>query len=272
MEKLSLWLWLSAPLALLVSVATAVAIFVPDFYHRDTLSFGAQGLGQDVATLIVAVPALLICAFLARRGVVPALLIWWGVLIYVAYSYVAYAFDVQFNRLFLVYTAILGLSVYMLIGSLSSIDAEAIKAAFGAQTPLKPVAILLGITCVLFYMLWLKDVIPGLIADQKPLSVAEVDLPTNPIHVLDMALFLPLLALTAIWLWRDQAAGYLFAAPVLVFGVILGAAIIGMGISMAQHGVPTDPGMLFIFIGIIALDLGFLIWFLLGMRGASALV
>ena len=49
-----------------------------------------------------------------------AQLIWLGVLVYLIYTYVTYAFVVRFNPLFLVYVALLGCSLYALIGGLAT--------------------------------------------------------------------------------------------------------------------------------------------------------
>lgn len=47
---------------------------------------------------------------MVSKGSVKAFLVWSGVPLYLIYAYVIYAFDIHFNRLFLVYVAILGLS------------------------------------------------------------------------------------------------------------------------------------------------------------------
>ena len=60
---------------------------------------------------------LFIAAYFVNKGSVKAFLVWSGVLLYLIYAYVIYAFDVHFNSLFLVYVAILGLSFYALVGS-----------------------------------------------------------------------------------------------------------------------------------------------------------
>jgi hypothetical protein len=60
-----------------------------------------------------------------------------GILVYSVYSYAIYAFDVRFNALFLVYVAVLGLSIYALIGGLTAVDPVRVKAAFGQRVPVR---------------------------------------------------------------------------------------------------------------------------------------
>jgi hypothetical protein len=75
------------------------------------LMFGTRGLyrpdpgtlptfiGQDLITLIVALPILLVTLWYLHRGSLRALLLWPGVLVYVAYSYAYYLISPEFNTL-----------------------------------------------------------------------------------------------------------------------------------------------------------------------------
>ena len=55
-------------LALLVAVASLAGILVPETYARETAEWAGQAIGQDWFDLLVAVPALIVCALGARRG------------------------------------------------------------------------------------------------------------------------------------------------------------------------------------------------------------
>lgn len=96
-----IWLWLTAPIAILLAVASGSGVFFSGLY-RDTPNLVAQAIGQDVITLVVALPTLLIGAFLTSRGSQRARLVWLGGLVYTVYTYVGYAFAVRFNFLWLV--------------------------------------------------------------------------------------------------------------------------------------------------------------------------
>jgi hypothetical protein len=87
----TIWLWLTAPIAVLATIAAGVGLFVENLY-RDPFSLVAQAIGQDVVTLVVALPALVIGAILASRGSERGQLVWLGVLGYVVYTYATYAF------------------------------------------------------------------------------------------------------------------------------------------------------------------------------------
>jgi len=165
------WLWLTVPIAILLAIAAGSGFFVYSLY-RDTTSFMAQAVGQDLVTLAVALPALIISAILAGRESQRAWLIWLGVLVYLVYLYAIAAFNVRFNPLFLVYVALLGCSLYALIGGIATTDLGGIKARFREKTPVKAVSIFLAVLVLLFYFLWLGEVVPALIMGDVPQSVS----------------------------------------------------------------------------------------------------
>ncbi len=264
-KRIQTWLWLTIPIAVLLAIAAGSGLFVDGLY-RDTPSFVAQAIGQDFITLAVVLPTLIISAILAGRGSKRAQLIWLGVQIYLIYTYAVSAFMVRFNTLFLVYVALLGCSLYALIGGLSTADLTEIKARFTEKTPVKPVSIFLAILIVLFYFLWLSETVPALLTGDIPQSVLDSETPTNAIHVLDMAWILPAMGLTAIWLWRKRDLGYTLAGALLTYGVLLIMAVTSMMVVTTQYDHPVAIGQIIIFGIVLVVNLSMLIWFLKGLR------
>jgi len=213
------WLWLSVPIATLAVVASLSGIFVDSVYAKETENFAAQGVGQDIANLI-AYPVLLLLAWAASRGSVRAFLGWAGVLVYSVYSYAIYAFDVRFNGLFLVYVAVLGLSIYALISGLAAIDPVRAKAAFGQRAPVRSTWIILVVVALMFYVQWLSEDVPAILGGKTPQSLIDAGLPTSPVHVLDMAVLLPGALVTGALLSKRRPWGFCLA-PVLLTGLVL---------------------------------------------------
>src|SRR6266566_5855232 len=178
-------LWLSVIDALLVLTASASGIFLKSIYVRETLSWAVQGIGQDIVNLVAAV-VLFIAAYFVNKGSVKAFLVWSGVLLYLIYAYVIYAFDIHFNSLFLVYVAIVGLSFYALVGSMIHLHLDNLQPYFAATTKARPVSVFLLVLAILFALLWLNEDIPALLTGKIPPSVSENGLLTNPVHVLDL--------------------------------------------------------------------------------------
>jgi hypothetical protein len=187
-------------------------------------------------------------------------------MVYLVYSYVIAAFDVKFNALFLVYVALLGCSLYALIGGLVTTDMAGIRACFTEKTPVKAVSIYLAVSAVLFYFLWLSEVVLALKAGKVPQSIQDNGTPTNAVHALDMAWVLPAFGIAAISLWRGRALGYTLAGALLSYGVLLILAILSMIVFMIREGQPVIVPQVAIFGALFAINLGMLIWYMKCVR------
>jgi len=263
-----LWLWLTVPIAVLLAIAAGGGVFISGLY-RDTPYFAAQAVGQDLISFAVVLPTLMVTAFLAS-GSPRARLIWLGTLVYLTYTYVVAAFDVRFNSLFLVYIALLGCSLYALIGGFATIDTARIKACFTEKTPVKAASTYLAVLAVLFYFMWLSEVVPALVAGEIPQSIRDNGTPTNAVQVLDMAWILPAFGITAVSLFRKQALGYTLAGAMLSYGVLLILAILSMVVFMIRQGHPVAVPQVVIFGVLFAFTLGMLIWYMKGLKSPPA--
>jgi hypothetical protein len=263
-----IWLWLTGPIAILAAIAAGVGFFI-DGVYRDAPVNAAQAVGQDLITLVVALPVLVVSAILALRGSRRAHLVWLGALGYLVYTYLSYALAIEFNSLFLVYVALLGLSLYTLIGGLATTDFAGIKAHFSRGTPLRAVSIFLAVVAILFYFMWLSEDIPALLVGEVPQGVIEAEAPTDIVHVLDMALLLPANVLTAIWLWRGRTLGYALAGTLLSLLSILVLAVMSMVVFQALYGVAAVAaavGIAVVFGVVFAISVGMLVWYLRGLK------
>jgi hypothetical protein len=226
----------------LVAVASAGGVWLSSTYARETPSWAAQGTGQDWVNLLVVVPWLVVCAVGVFRGSRVARPLLGGSLVYVAYSYALYAFAVHFNSLFLVYCAALGLSFWML--ARIGVDvARADDAWTPAPGPAKLAGGMLVAQGLAFYLLWLAEDVPALLAGRAPASLAEVGLVTNPVHVIDLAIALPAIIAAGVAVFRRRSTAAADAAAVMLsFGVLMATAIGGMVVVMKARGLARDLG------------------------------
>jgi hypothetical protein len=254
------WLTLSLAAALLMAVASAAGIYWPEVYARETMSWAAQGIGQDIVNLFVIAPALALCSYFVARGSIRAWFVWMGLLLYVIYSYVLYAFFVHFNRLFLVYVSVLGLASWAVAGGLSGINLESIARACDRTRRYLPQAAYLAASGLLFALLWLSDIVPATLAGVAPRGLAEVGLAVNPVHVLDLAFVLPAMIVTSALLWKGHRLGMVFTVPLLVFAAAMGTAIAAMSAMMIARGLGEGGGIiaLFVVLVVVAMDLAYL--------------
>jgi hypothetical protein len=256
------WLWLTLPIIFLLALASGTGVFVKDFYYRETTTLKAITEGIDLILLFGFLPALVVSAILARRGSLRAMLIWLGMLGILIYAYGFNAVNLHFNSLFLVYVALLGCVLYAFIGGIVAVDLPRIKASFSANTPRQSVSVFLAVVAVLFYIVWLREVGAALINGDVPISVANWNVPTSMVHVIDMAILLPGMMITAVWLWRGKALGYVLAGVMLVIILTMTSALLAGGLWQIWVGVFFRADLLAIFAIISIIDLGLLILFL----------
>ena len=207
------WWWLTLSVALL---AAAGLLAADRIYNQETSVLFDQATAQDVVTLLPVAPLLAYLAVSARRGSLSAFLCLPGLLAFTVYNYAIYAFSIHFGPLLLVWVAILGLSIFALVGALATADMPAIKQRFAGRAMPRPAWFLI-VVAVLFVLLWLSEIVPSLLAGDPSRSARDWNVPTNPVHVLDLAFFLPAAVTSGILLLRRRPLGYATAAGQLVW-------------------------------------------------------
>lgn len=257
---------LSLVMTLSLAVASYYGAFVPSTYARDSASMGAQGMGQNMFDLFVVVPLLVISLALTLRNNRIAFLLFSGTVFYILYSYILYAFGVHFNNMFLVYCLVFGASFYVFILVVIELNGMQVQHRFGDRAPVRATAIYFIVIALLFYLLWLKDVVPAIVGNSVPATVADNDLLVNPVHVLDIAVALPGLVITAVLLFKKHELGYIFAPIYLVFTILLALALIAMVIAMKATSIGEDISIAGIFLILAAISAAFLYLFFRGIR------
>ena len=203
---------LSMVLAVIVTGTSLLGLFAPWVYASELPSWKVQAQGQDLGNLL-AVIALVAGVFAAARGSLRGFQVWLGSLLYLAYAFVA---------LFLPYVAALGLSAYC---ALFAVAGERRRPSVGVGAR-RFGAWAIGAIALLFGLLWLGSIVPALLAGVAPPELGETGLVANPVHVLDLALVLPGMLITARQALRGTADGELLLAPWLVFAALMGASIV----------------------------------------------
>lgn len=210
-------MWLAAAAALLAATGSVVGLSsATAIYGQETADLADQAAAQDLVNLLVVAPLILVLGWRAHRGHVRAYFGWLGCLGFTIYNYAIYAFSIHFGPLFLVWVGVLGLSTFALLGSLATVDATAIKASFAGRT-LRWAGWFLIVAATLFALLWLSEILPDLTAHRPSSSVSQWNVPTNPVHVLDLAVFLPAAATSGVLVLRRHRWGYSTAAAQLTW-------------------------------------------------------
>jgi hypothetical protein len=228
--------WVSGSLGLIAAIAAAVTFFVPGVLRGPAVMNGSAR-GTALVLLVVAVPALALSMLVAANGSGRAVIAWLGAAAYIAYNSVLFLFATPFNNLFLLYVALLSLSLWSVVTVLHAIDVPSFAKRFSHRLPARAIATYLLVIVGLNALAWLWQVVPGMLSTTPPQFVNGTGLPTNPVFVQDLAVWLPLLGVSAIWLWRRTAWGYVLSGLLLVMYVIE-----GLGVAADQwFGSTADP-------------------------------
>lgn len=222
-----------AGLAIPVHIA---GLMVPTLY-RDPAILMPQNLGTDLVTVALMIPLFgFSCAVMGRWP--RARLLWLGSLGYFAYAYGIYALGVHWNRLFLAYVALFGLSFYGLLFGLARTPVHAIAGAFTPRTPVRATAMYLTSVAILVAAIWLVDEIGATATGVAPPLLTQVQLPTNIVHVFDLGLVLPALLGASLLLVRRRPWGYVLAGVLLVKTTAIGIWVVAMLTFSAMDGFP----------------------------------
>jgi hypothetical protein len=236
-------LFFTVALAVLICVASVGGLSLGTLYAREAPDWAVQCIGQDIIDLALLVPTLLISLLCMRRGMKPALFVWLGATIYSGYTFFIYAFSVHFNQFFLVYCAVLGLSVYATIATIVATDFQALTGWFDERRSLRLASTFLFMLAVLFCLLWLEEIVPATLRNDIPLPLKNAGLPTNPVHVLDLSLLLPGFIIVSILLRKKHPYGYLFAPVFIAFAALMDVTIGALMVIMALKGLPASIPM-----------------------------
>lgn len=212
---------LSGALAVVSAAGAIVTFFVPRILTGPAAMNGSAR-GTALVVLVLAVPLLVWSMWAASRGSASAVIAWLGAVAYLLYNGLMFVFATPFNRLFLVYVAMLSLSIWTVIALLPRIDAGAIA---HWSMPVRTIAVYVWVIVALNLTVWLAAIVPALFA-QTPAALLEgTGLTTNPVYVQDLAFWLPLMAVVGVWLWQRRPWGFLIAGSVLTMWVLESAGV-----------------------------------------------
>jgi hypothetical protein len=232
-------------------------------YRYDSVAVAAQGIAQDVVTLVLGIPLLIAALILAARGSLRGRVLLTGTLAYFLYTYTAIAMMAAYNELFLLYVALFSLSLFAFVLSLLALDVATLPAHITGQFPRRAIAGFALVLGGLLTLLWLGRLGPALLAGTPPVGLESYT--TLVIQVLDLGIIVPAAILTGVLLLRRVPLGTVLAVIVLVFGLSMGAAVTAMGIGQVLAGVATSPVELVIFPAIAGVNLVLLVLLLRGL-------
>jgi hypothetical protein len=224
-------------------------------YRYETVSVAAQAIAQDIVTLLVGIPLLVVALLLFSKGSLRGTLLFAGTVAYFLYTYASFVFGAAYNVVFLGYVALFALSLFTFILTLMTIDMSALPGHFSPRLPRRTIAIFLFVVGGFLLLAWSGRIVPALLANQPPYGLESYT--TLIIQALDLGLVMPIAILAGILLWKQRPWGYLLASIVLIKGMTLALAVSAMAVNMIRAGVQVKPGetLMFPIIAIIAIGM-----------------
>lgn len=244
MKKTRIFQILTLIIALLICLTSWQGLISSETYAKETPDWAIQAMGQDLINICI-IPFYLLSALFITREKTYSPLIWIGITCYFIYTFLIYCFDIHFNRLFLLYTLILGMTIYSLVFLL-----YAYRNKFRMTKSNSLLSQLTGgyfiFIAVLFYGIWFSEILLANLLNTTPKGLEQ--LPTNPVHVLDMCIVLPGIFISGILLIRKTELGYFLAPIVLTFSLLMELTIGVLLVIFVKGGQETHTGFIwFIF-------------------------
>lgn len=211
--------WLSGTLAAAAAGSALLTYLVSDVLRGPAVMNGSAR-GTALVVLVVGVPVLAGSLVLARRGSATALVTWLAAVGFLLYNALMFVFATPVNQLFLLYLAMLSLAAWSAGTLLWHTDVQALGRLIPARAPARLAAGYLWVLAALNGGAWLLRILPGLASSGVPAYLRGTGMTTNIVFVQDLALWLPLQAAAAAWLWLRKPWGYLLGGASVVMGVL----------------------------------------------------
>ncbi len=143
-----------------------------------------------------------------------------GGMAFLVYNSLALLLLTPYNRAFLVYVALLSTSFWGLVALIRGLDARALSER--AEEGLHRRALAIYVLAVVSFnaLAWLAAVANSLRESDPLVALEGTGVMTNALWIQDLAIWLPIAAAGAVWLWRRQAWGVPIVGGMLVFWVI----------------------------------------------------
>jgi hypothetical protein len=218
-------------IAVLTLVSCLISITNNNIYQDGDWA-NAQWLGQDIVTLLLALPLLLLST---NRGVRAGNWHWQvlhaGILLYYFYTYSFFMFAANLTVLYVFHLPIYGLASVGLVLECIHLFSQELDFTFSGRKLGLGIIVYLSLISLMVTMLWSVDIYNHLTNPAHRSGTPTGEAPLI-IYSLDLGLIIPLMLTAAVLLYRHTKRGYLLTGIILVKTSTLGFALMAMGLSM----------------------------------------
>lgn len=227
---------LTGVLLALMVLQSVLGLVVDGLYPEATWAVAALR-GNDLVTLVVAVPLLAGAAALTRwRPSTASVVVWLAMLFYGVYNYAYYAFGAAFSDVFLVHVAALATAAYALLMLGTSVDADVVAIGVRGGPWARVVGVFTTLVGAALVGAWgtmsVRFALTGVLPEDV-MPPAAVHL----VYALDMAVLAPAFIVAGVLLWLRIPWGAVLAAGVNVSGAVYLAVLWVVGGFQADAGI-----------------------------------
>ncbi|AXG70537.1 hypothetical protein KORDIASMS9_02777 [Kordia sp. SMS9] len=239
-------------IAALAIISCIISIFNNDIY-QDGEWINAQWLGQDIVTLGMAVPILLISIIKTsdtknrQWRILNS-----GILLYFVYTYIFYVFAAKLTFLYLFHIPIFSLATFGFVLSCLKLHTYDCGFALPRKSLKYTIIVYLILIVLMLSFIWLGDIFAHLTNPEHRSETPDGEAPLI-IYSLDLAIIIPLMCMAAFLLYKQKNWGYILTGIILAKAGTLGFALMAMSLSMYIQKLNPDYFLIILwsFIGII---------------------
>lgn len=212
-----------------------IEIYGKGLYCNDSVSAAAQGIAQDIVTVMLGIPLLIVSLYLSLKNSLKGRLLLTGTLGYFLYTYISYTFLWMYNPMFIVYVIIMSSSFFAFTLSMMSFDINNLSSAFNKKLPVKFLGGFQIFFAAALCLLWMGKIIPTITKGTVPAGLEHYT--TLVIQGLDLGFIVPVALLSGMLLIMRKPFGYLLSSVMIMKGFTMGAALTAMIINQYAAGV-----------------------------------
>jgi len=217
-----------------------VTIYGTGLYQHMSADVAIQGIAQDIVTVFIGLPFLMLSIYLSYKKNKRGHFILSGTLGYFLVTYLFYTTMAMYNYMYLAYVALMGLTFFAFVLTLTSYDLDDINQMLGSTRSLRNGGIFLILNSTMVAFLWLGIVIPPLL-DGTLFPDELQHYTTLIVQGFDLGLLLPMGIVTGILALKKSRFGTLFLPIYLIFLSILMAALTSKILFMLNAGENVIP-------------------------------
>lgn len=213
-----------------LTVSSCMASIRFNEIYQDSAWANAQWLGQDLVSLFVAAPLLLVAYFKSLKSWKWKMVLA-GASFYFVYTYAFYTIVAKLNFLYFFHLAIFGSAIFLLFIVLLQL--------FKSRKPFQPSYLWLKWSSISFLLinssmlsfLWILEVLSHYFISDYQSDTPNGE-PAMIIYTLDLSIVVPLMLAAAYGYWKNRNYGYVLTGIMLTKTALIGFALMAMALNM----------------------------------------